>query len=66
MDEVSSLARDCGIRQMPTFVVYSGERREIGRVIGWSDFNLINYMKKLNLEQVTPSRSSSEKAVKSD
>ena len=51
---------------MPTFVVYSGERREIGRVIGWSDFNLINYMKKMNLEQVTPSRSSSEKAVKSD
>lgn len=41
---------------MPTFLIYSSEKLEIGRVLGWNDFNLINYMKKLGLEQITPPR----------
>ena len=54
VDQLSSLARDFGIRQMPTFVIYSSDKMEIGRVLGWSDFNLINYMKKMGLEQIIP------------
>ena len=62
VDELSSLARDFGIRQMPTFVIYSAEKMEIGRVMGWNDFNLINYMKKMGLEQIIPSKVSAKVA----
>jgi hypothetical protein len=45
---------------MPCFHIYK-DKKVIGRVQGWSDYELINYMKTCGLEEIKPAPRAAKK-----
>jgi hypothetical protein len=55
VDELSSASTECGIRQMPTFLIINKAKR-LGQIIGWNDFDLKHNLEKQGAEQIIPSK----------